>query len=180
MPSSAFQQRNEFIRKIRWSEMVHNRRARTDNAIVFIASSLYRRHRTVRKFIFNRNHLTNFVSHCWRMAAITQLNRDLWYLASRYGWIDLSSFYRHPGAFGDSMIVYRDLPLGDGSHGKNESENSDTASKNIFWVSIPSTPAWVLGFMYFISGRFAVAIGLIILVLVVDHFVLGFIIYGSG
>jgi hypothetical protein len=80
----------------------------------------------------------------------------------------------------------------DGRCCEKKSESYDASSKHMFRMFMPSIPAWlagvlfmligctiaVLGYMYFIYGRFAVAIGLFMLALVVDLFALSFIIDG--
>lgn len=117
-----------------------------------------------------------------QIAAYGQINGNPWSLAS-----DQGILHRLP------LPLHYDGLINSGTC-QNNSENSDGTGENIFWISMPSPPAWLLGslfmltgcslalfgFMYFISGRFTVAIELFILALVVDHLALSYIIFGNA
>lgn len=82
------------------------------------------------------------------------------------------------------QFITHDRPLANGGHQECQSKCGDTATKNIFRVSVPLLPAWIIGWillmigcgiafiglMFFTFGRFAIAMGFFMLALVIDHF----------
>ncbi len=140
-------------------------------------------------------HYHNCIRHehlqCGGMARIVEASNNGCRSSFGEGCIEGDPLNNYPGTFSSSLIVAHDLPLENGGHRKNQRENSNTATKNVFGIFMPSLPAWligrlviligcsvvIIGLIYFISSRFTVTIGLFMIAMIVDHFELKLLIF---